>query len=114
MSRIDPLRAAKLVADEIKISPENVIRAKQWIIESKRVNTSTMVTDWLKEHEIVAANDIVVNEKCQEDEASLKTAVLKIFKRGQVLVREEVRRRQNNKMVLAPENLSIDEPEAEE
>ena len=40
-------------------------------------------------------DDIVITEKCTEDAASLKSAVIKIFKRAQILAKEEIKRRQD-------------------
>ncbi len=41
--------------------------------------------------------DIVVTEKCLEDEVSLKSAILKIFKKGLDLMHKHKKRRQDNK-----------------
>ncbi len=59
-------------------------------------------------------DDIVINERCADDEAALKTAVLKIFKRGQVLVREGLKRRQHNKRIPLPDNFQTETVEVEE
>jgi ribosome-associated translation inhibitor RaiA len=58
--------------------------------------------------------DIVMSEKCTEETASLKTAVLKIFKRSLALVREGLKRRQNNKRAPMPLTLSIQTPEEDD
>ena len=43
--------------------------------------------------------DIIISEKCSEDEASLLTTVIKVFKRAKSLLREEVARvRANNRL----------------
>lgn len=48
--------------------------------------------------------DIIISEKCDETEASLSHTVIKIFKRGKGLVREEIKRRhdkhRNSKEVI--------------
>jgi hypothetical protein len=59
--------------------------------------------------DLKAANfeDVIINEKCTEDEVSVKQAVNKVFKRGQVLVREAAKRIQD-KQRSAGENISFE------
>ncbi len=53
--------------------------------------------------------DIFINEKCVEGEGPLITAVNKIFKRGQILLREEIKRRQDSHRVARPGKYSVEE-----
>jgi len=55
-------------------------------------------------------NDIIVAEKCNEDEASMLSTVIKVFKRSKALLREEVTRIRDRKRVSAPDHAMI-EPE---
>lgn len=59
-------------------------------------------------------DDVVVTEDCREDHASLKTAVLKVFKSGLVLMREEMKRRQDHKGTPLREKFAEEEDESEE
>jgi len=50
--------------------------------------------------------DIVISEKCSEDEASLLSTTLKVFKRSKILLREEIARiRDRNR---APKNVNVE------
>ncbi len=53
-------------------------------------------------------NDIVVSEKCSEDEAALLTTVIKVFKRAKTLLREEVARIRNFNRTPKEKNFEID------
>ena len=53
-------------------------------------------------------DDIVITEKCTDTAASLKSAVLRIFKNALVRVREQIKRRQHNKR--KPKENLISEP----
>ena len=52
--------------------------------------------------------DIVVTEKCLEDTASMKSAVLKVFKQGLDMVRKQKKRRLENKRMPAGELQPVD------
>ncbi len=52
--------------------------------------------------------DIVVSEKCLEDTASMKSAVLKVFKQGLDLTRKQKKRRLETKRMPAGELQAID------
>ncbi|MCA9392655.1 MAG: HPF/RaiA family ribosome-associated protein [Candidatus Omnitrophica bacterium] len=55
-------------------------------------------------------DDIFISEKCSEDEADLCKNVIKAFKRGKQLLREEIRRRRHRSRVpSSPEALLPDE-----
>lgn len=58
-------------------------------------------------------NDIVVSEKCTEDANELKTTVLKVFKRGKTLLREEVAKRRDKARHPKPDDL-LEPPDAED
>ncbi len=60
-------------------------------------------------------DDIVVTEYCREEFLSLQTAVIGVFKRGLVLLREESKRRQDQKRTPLKKGLATPPPpEAEE
>lgn len=48
-------------------------------------------------------DDIVISEKCSEEEGPLMSAVNKIFKRSQELVRKEKKRRQDRHRIPRPD-----------
>ncbi|MCA9399378.1 MAG: HPF/RaiA family ribosome-associated protein, partial [Candidatus Omnitrophica bacterium] len=47
-------------------------------------------------------SDIVISEKCNEDEESLKSAVIKVFKRSQAILREEKKHRRDRNRTPRP------------
>ena len=61
--------------------------------------------------------DIVVSEKCEEDDASLKTTVIKVFKRSQDLLLEKVKYHRDLKRVgtkeISAENINNKEEDEE-
>lgn len=56
--------------------------------------------------------DIIVSEKCNEDESSMLTTVIKVFKRGKTLLREEVARKRDHNRV--PKDNTIQAPANED
>jgi ribosome-associated translation inhibitor RaiA len=52
--------------------------------------------------------DIVVSEKCSEDLASLKTTVIKVFKRSQDLLLEKIKYHRDQKRVGRPQGAEVD------
>lgn len=58
-------------------------------------------------------NDIIVSEKCGEDDVSLMSTVNKVFKRGKLLLGEEVARNRDRHRVPRDEKFEI-EGESEE
>ena len=59
-------------------------------------------------------SDIVVCEKCTEDEADLSTTVIKVFKRAKSLLREEVSRIRSNQRKPKDVNLEAEPDEDED
>ena len=59
-------------------------------------------------------DDIVITEKCTEDNASVKTNVLKVFKIAQALVREEIKRRRDKKRAPRTPEFVVEAGEAQE
>jgi ribosome-associated translation inhibitor RaiA len=72
-------------------------------------NTACVLIDLKVPH----INDIIVSEKCSEDEASLITATIKTFKRVKTLLREEVARIREHNRIPKNENFAS-EVESEE
>ncbi len=58
--------------------------------------------------------DIVVTEKCLEDAASLKSAVLKVFKQGLDLAHKHKKRRLDHKRLTLGEFPAVEPVEAED
>ena len=54
-------------------------------------------------------NDIIISEKCSEDEASLISTVIKVFKRGKTLLREEVSRIRDRSRIPREDNFEIED-----
>lgn len=58
-------------------------------------------------------DDIIITEKCSDSEADLSTNVIKVFKLGQLSMREGLKRRQDRQRVPRPDSIDL-EPELEE
>ncbi|MBP9853536.1 MAG: HPF/RaiA family ribosome-associated protein [Candidatus Omnitrophica bacterium] len=57
-------------------------------------------------------DDIVITEKCSDDEADLASNVIKVFKLGQLSMREGIKRKQDRQRVPRPNLVeSVEEPE---
>ena len=89
-----------LIADrfeKIKVISPNITKCHV-IIEKQskhhqKANTASVKLDLKVSH----FDDIVISEKCEEDHGSVQSAVLKVFKRGQLMVREELKHRRDIK-----------------
>lgn len=59
-------------------------------------------------------DDIIISEKCSEEEADLISNVIKVFKRGQHSMREERKRRQDRQRVPRPDAMALAEAEEDD
>ncbi|MGE0267350.1 MAG: hypothetical protein AB7S78_02690 [Candidatus Omnitrophota bacterium] len=59
-------------------------------------------------------DDIIITEKCSDDEAELSTNVIKVFKLGQLSMREGLKRRQDRQRVPRPDAVDLESGELEE
>ena len=96
----------KLKASSAQITKCHVILEKQ----SKHHNKANLACVRL-DLKVSHFEDIVVSEKCSEDHASLKSAVLKVFKSGLVLMREAMKHRQEHRGTTPLRENFIDEVE---
>ncbi len=59
-------------------------------------------------------DDIVVSEKCSEDEASVTRTIIKVFKREKGLIREKIKHRQDQHRVPKDGIFEVEETEVVE
>lgn len=53
-------------------------------------------------------DDIIITEKCSEDEADLASNVIKVFKRGQMSMREGLKRRLDRQRAPRPDGIDLE------
>ncbi len=99
----------KIKAESLDVTKCHVVLEKQ----SKHHQKANMVCVRL-DLKLPHYDDIVVTEKCFEDEISLKSAVSKVFKQGLELAHDHKKRRLNHKRMPVGELPAVEPIEAEE
>lgn len=78
--------------EKVKDISSNVTKCHVTVEKLSRHHQSANASCARLDLKVPHMKDIIISEKCNEDEASLLTAVNKIFKNGKIHLREEVAR----------------------